>query len=107
MKNQEIKVEELKQMLNEGKKVVVLDIRSIDQRNEFQIDQSIHRDVYSRLIEGDTTVFEHDIFDKETLIVTVCNAGKTSLLASTLLNSIGYNALSLQGGIKAWIQAND
>lgn len=102
MKNQEIKVEELQQMFEDGKKVVVLDVRPIEQRSEWQIADSIHRDVYTQLVSGDTTVFDEDVFDKETPIVTVCTAGKTSLIALELLNTKGYHALSLHGGMKAW-----
>ncbi|MEK6511176.1 MBL fold metallo-hydrolase [Myroides odoratimimus] len=102
MKNQEIKVEDLQKMFENGEKVTVLDVRPIEQRSEWQIADSIHRDVYQGLVSGDTTVFDQDNFDKDIPIVTVCTAGKTSLIASELLKSKGFDALSLHGGMKAW-----
>jgi len=102
MKNQEIKVEDLQKMFEHGEKVTVLDVRPMEQRNEWQIADSIHKDVYQGLVSGDTTVFDQDNFDKDIPIVTVCTAGKTSLIAAELLQSKGFDALSLHGGMRAW-----
>ncbi len=98
----EITTSELQQLFEEGKEVLVLDVRPQEQREEWQIAGSIHKNVYSGLVVGDKTVFDDSTFDKDTLIVTVCAGGKTSLIAAEILHEKGYNALSLQGGMKAW-----
>ncbi|QEM02289.1 MBL fold metallo-hydrolase [Mucilaginibacter rubeus] len=102
MNTQEITATELQKMFENGKEMVVLDIRPQEQREEWQIAGSIHNNVYDRLIAGDKTVFDNTKFDRETPIVTVCAGGKTSLIAADILNTKGYNVLSLQGGMKAW-----
>lgn len=102
MSTQEITVAELQKMFQDGKEVVVLDIRPQEQREEWQIANSVHKNVYNGLVNGDKTVFDDTAFDKDTPIVTVCAGGKTSLIAAEILNGKGYNASSLQGGMKAW-----
>lgn len=102
MSTPEITATELQKMFEDGKEVVVLDIRPQEQREEWQIADSVHKNVYDGLVSGDKTVFDNTAFDKDTPIVTVCAGGKTSLIAAELLNGKGYNALSLQGGMKAW-----
>ncbi|MFZ4860754.1 MBL fold metallo-hydrolase [Sphingobacterium sp. Mn56C] len=102
MRTPEIAVLGLQQMFEDGKEVVVLDIRPQEQRAEWHIAGSVHQNVYAGLVSGDKTVFDDTTFDKDTPIVTVCAGGKTSLIAANLLNEKGYNALSLQGGMKAW-----
>lgn len=102
MSTPEITASGLQQMFEDGKEVVVLDIRPQEQREEWQIADSVHKNVYDGLVAGDKTVFDDTSFDKDTPIVTVCAGGKTSLIAAEILNEKGYNALSLQGGMKAW-----
>lgn len=102
MSTQEITALALQQMFEDHKEVVVLDIRPQEQREEWQIANSHHKNVYDGLVSGDKTVFDDISFDKDTPIITVCAGGKTSLIAAEILNEKGYNAFSLQGGMKAW-----
>ncbi len=87
--------------LDEKRAVTILDVRPQQEREEWSIPGSIHADVYDRLKAG-----EKDVFADQNLpdapVVTVCAAGKTSLLAADQLKQKGYEVYSLEGGMKAW-----
>ncbi|MBB4801697.1 rhodanese-like domain-containing protein [Flavobacterium aquidurense] len=102
MDTSEITVAELQKMFEDNKDIVVLDIRPQEQREDWKIAQSVYKDVYNSLIAGDKNALDGISLSKETPIVTVCAGGKTSLIASEILNKKGYEAYSLQGGMKAW-----
>lgn len=102
MKERSITVEKLQQKLSENESVFVLDVRPSDQRQEWKIAGSAHLDAYKRLNKGDNTVLDGVAIPANATVVTVCAAGRTSLIASEALRSKGINAYSLEGGMKAW-----
>lgn len=93
---------QLRRMLDEDKNVFIIDVRPLAERNEWRIAESVHVDVYDQLRRGDRQVFEGFEIPTDRPVVTVCAAGKTSLLAATLLREKGVEAFSLEGGMKAW-----
>jgi glyoxylase-like metal-dependent hydrolase (beta-lactamase superfamily II)/rhodanese-related sulfurtransferase len=97
-----ISVEELQEKLNKQEKVFILDVRPSDQREEWKIDGSTHIDAYNQLKAGDDTALDLVAIPEDSTVITVCAAGKTSLLASNLLQRKGIDAYSLQGGMKGW-----
>ncbi len=97
-----ITVEKLQEKLNGNEEVSILDVRPADQRTEWQIAGSTHVDAYKRLNAGDNTVLDTLEIPDNATVVTVCAAGRTSLLASRALQAKGVNAFSLEGGMKAW-----
>lgn len=96
-----ITVAELQKMLEEGAAITILDVRPQSQREEWFIAGSKYEDAYSALQVGDKSVF-NNIRLPNTPVVTVCAAGKTSMVAADILNEQGYQAFSLEGGMKAW-----
>lgn len=94
--------DELRQKLSAGEAVNIIDIRPSNERAEWFIPGSIHIDVYDKLKHNEAGVFENIQLDTSTPIVTVCGGGKTSLLAADILKQKGYNAFSLEGGMKGW-----
>ncbi|MCU7550491.1 MBL fold metallo-hydrolase [Chitinophagaceae bacterium LB-8] len=92
----------LRQMLNKGEPVNVIDIRPMQERAEWMIPGSIHIDAYHRVKQHDASVFEVVHLDKSVPVVTVCAGGKASLVAADMLRQRGYNAFSLQDGMKGW-----
>jgi len=102
MDTKTITVDELQKKLEKKEKVLILDVRPTDQRNEWKIADSIHVDAYKQLNAGDDTALDIVDVPKDATVVTVCAAGKTSLLASRLLQQKGVSAYSLEGGMKAW-----
>ena len=102
MKDTNISVKELQRLLKEKKPVFILDVRPEDQRQEWHIPESAHKDAYGPLKKGDYSVLDDVAIPGEIPVVTVCAAGKTSRIAADILNKKGYTAYSLVGGMKAW-----
>src|SRR5687768_5131765 len=97
-----ITVEQLQEKLNKHENVFILDVRPEDQRKEWKIADSVHVDAYKQLNAGDDTALDIVDLPHDSTVVTVCAAGRTSLLASKLLQRKGVQAYSLDGGMKAW-----
>ncbi|MBI4420787.1 MAG: MBL fold metallo-hydrolase [Gemmatimonadetes bacterium] len=94
--------ETLRQMLDRGEAVTVLDVRRAADWREWSIPGSIHLDVHDALWANDAGALRDFVPLKNGRIVTVCGRGQTSLLAATRLRQRGIEALSLQGGMRAW-----
>jgi glyoxylase-like metal-dependent hydrolase (beta-lactamase superfamily II)/rhodanese-related sulfurtransferase len=97
-----IDVETLRRMLDNREPVTVLDVRPLEERQEWRIPGSIHVDAYSALNAGDRTALDGLDVPSDRPIVTVCAAGRTSLLAALLLREQGLDAWSLEGGMESW-----
>ena len=80
----------------------MLDVRPVGERTEWFIPGSIYINAYDKLKARDPDALQGLHLDKSIPVVTVCGAGKTSLIAADLLNEQGYDAFSLQGGMKGW-----
>lgn len=101
-KENSINTATLRNWLEEEKPVVVLDVRPQEQRAEWAISGSIHVDAYEKLKLRKSDALDGIDLPKNTPVVTVCAAGKTSEIAAELLEQKGYEVYSLQGGMKAW-----
>jgi glyoxylase-like metal-dependent hydrolase (beta-lactamase superfamily II) len=97
-----ISTEELRQLLDRGAGVVVLDVRPAAERAEWSIPGSVHVDAYDALRRGDPHALEGFQPSNGDRIVTVCGAGKTSRLAAERLRARGWDAVSLEGGMRGW-----
>jgi glyoxylase-like metal-dependent hydrolase (beta-lactamase superfamily II) len=104
MKNGEMNIttETLRTWLEQEKPVFILDVRPKDEREEWQIPGSHYVDAYNRLRAGDMSVMDEVNFPDHTPVVTVCEAGRTSLIAARELMKKGIEVYSLEGGMKAW-----
>jgi glyoxylase-like metal-dependent hydrolase (beta-lactamase superfamily II)/rhodanese-related sulfurtransferase len=97
-----IDVAELREMLESGKPVTVLDVRPASERAEWSIPGSIHVDAYSALRAGNPDALAGARLTGGQPVVTICAAGQTSLIAALQLRSRGVDARSLSGGMRAW-----
>jgi glyoxylase-like metal-dependent hydrolase (beta-lactamase superfamily II)/rhodanese-related sulfurtransferase len=97
-----IDVESLRQMLEQGAPVIVLDVRPEDQRTEWRIPGSVHFDAYEALKAKDPNAMEGVDLRGEVPVVTVCAAGNSSAVAAEQLRERGYEVLTLAGGMKSW-----
>src|SRR5947208_5317054 len=97
-----ISTEGLRELLERGAPVTVLDVRPAAERAEWAIPGSIHVDAYNALKANDPHALDKVAFPSTGPVVTVCAAGKTSLIAAQQLQTRGIAALSLEGGMKAW-----
>jgi glyoxylase-like metal-dependent hydrolase (beta-lactamase superfamily II)/rhodanese-related sulfurtransferase len=98
----EINTNTLRTWLETGKEVNVLDIRPIQERTEWFIPGSIYFNAYDKLKAGNTDALHGLHLDKSIPVVTLCAGGKTSMIATSLLQMQGFEAYSLQGGMKGW-----
>jgi len=94
--------DELRQLLERGAPITVLDVRPVAERTEWRITGSVHADAYDALRRGDPTVLADFQPTNGGRVVTVCAAGKTSMLAAERLRARGVDAVSLEGGMRAW-----
>lgn len=97
-----VNVDELRAWLEAGKPVTVLDVRPTDERAEWSIPGSLHTDAYEALKAGDAQALEGLSLPEDRPVVTVCAAGRTSLIAAEHLRRRGLEVYSLLGGMKAW-----
>jgi len=100
-----IKADELRAMLEDKEHVIVLDVRPKEQREEWRIPGSMYIDAYQRLNENDLTVLDEITIPKNSKVITVCAAGRTSQIAANELRKKGIETYSLEGGMKAWSMA--
>ena len=97
-----ISVKELQKLLDEKKPVFILDVRPQEQREEWHIAGSVHKDAYGQLNKGDESVLDDLSIPENIPVITVCAAGRTSQLAADVLKKKGHKAYSLEGGMKGW-----
>ncbi len=92
----------LQDWLETGKPVNILDVRPIQERTEWFIPGSIYFNAYDKLKAKNPDALQDLHLDKTVPVVTICAGGKTSLIAAKLLQKKGFEAYSLQGGMKGW-----
>lgn len=97
-----LNVSTLRNWLEIGQPVSILDIRPMAERLEWTIPQSIHFNAYEKLKADDFEAFQHLYLDRSIPVVAFCAGGKLSLTAAKILQMQGYDAYSLEGGLKAW-----
>src|SRR2546427_5267449 len=97
-----ISTEGLRELLERGAPVTVLDVRPTAERAEWSIPGSVHADAYEALRRRDPSALASFRPTNGGPIVTVCAAGKTSMLAAERLRARGLDAVSLEGGMRAW-----
>ena len=97
-----INTETLRDMLDRGQPVTVLDIRPDDEWAEWIIPGSVHVNAYAALKANDPDALAGVDLPDDRPVVTVCGAGATSLIAAAQLQTRGWQAWSLEGGMKAW-----
>lgn len=97
-----VSVRALREMLEAGQRVTILDVRPEEEWAEWRIPGSVHVEAYSALKAGDAGALSGVELPADRPIVAVCGAGVTSLTAARQLRERGYQARSLEGGMTAW-----
>jgi rhodanese-related sulfurtransferase len=92
----------LRDMLELGEQVTVVDVRKGEERAEWSIPESVHVEAYDALNAGDERAMEGLELPEGAPVVTVCGRGRSSAVAAQQLRRQGYEAFSLEGGMKAW-----
>jgi len=98
----EVDMDTLRQWLESGEPVTVLDVRPARERVEWSIPQSLHTDAYDALWAGDPHALDGVDLPPDKPVVTVCAAGRTSRLAAQRLRVRGFRVFTLLRGMKGW-----
>ena len=92
----------LRDMLESGERVTLVDVRKGEDYDEWSIPGSVHYDAYDALNAGDGRAMEGLELPDGAPVVTVCGRGRSSAVAAAQLRRKGYEAFSLEGGMQAW-----
>jgi rhodanese-related sulfurtransferase len=97
----ELTVAELNKKINNQHSFYLIDVRECDEFQQGSIVHAIH--LSKGIIERD---IEKYIPDFEAEIVVYCSGGFRSCLVADNLQKMGYHqVISLQGGLRAWLEA--
>lgn len=97
-----ITVDELKQRLDSGEKINLLDVREDHERAEFNIG-GVHIPV------GKVQAMQVDEIEnwKDDEVIVYCRSGNRSGIATNFLEQMGFkNPVNLVGGMLAWREKN-
>lgn len=98
MDMQEIDVEELAARIERGEGVLV-DVRRPDEWDEAHIDGAT-------LITLDGLPDRLDELPRDQTLLVICRSGGRSAVATEALTDAGFDAINVQGGMLAWIDAD-
>ncbi|MCI0693553.1 MBL fold metallo-hydrolase [candidate division KSB1 bacterium] len=103
----EIDRQTLLRRLHAGEAIEVVDIRETNEYNGWHIAGASNVPTYIALNRQHHQPFLEQItsYPKDRELVMVCRRGNTSKLAALLAQKLGYQALSLQGGMADWSNA--
>lgn len=96
-----VKASDLKKQLDAGRQVVLLDVRTSEEFEEWRMPNAVNLPL-SRLLEG-----EQPQVPRDAEVVTVCLHGPRSEKARQALAEAGYRVASLEGGMVAWNSVYD
>jgi glyoxylase-like metal-dependent hydrolase (beta-lactamase superfamily II)/rhodanese-related sulfurtransferase len=105
----EIDAAKLKEKLDSGEDVFILDVRTPEEYEAWRLSYDKHDKTplipIDRLFMSQKMIAEQIPKDKE--IITLCAHGNRSMMAAQMLSSMGYNVKSVRGGMVAWNQVYD
>ena len=97
-----IEASTLRDMLDRGEWVTVVDVRKEEAHAKGSIPGSVNFDAYDALHAGDERAMEGLEVPEGARVVTYCNRGTSGGVAAEQLRRRGYEAYSLEGGLEAW-----
>ncbi len=99
---QEADVNQVKQWLNQGEDILLIDVRERVEWDNGHLPNAIY--LGKGIIERD---IETMVPDTEKKLVLYCGGGFRSALAADSLQKMGYsNVISMDGGYRHWTEAN-
>ncbi|HZB07960.1 MAG TPA: rhodanese-like domain-containing protein [Rubrobacter sp.] len=98
----DIDVRTLRDMLERGERVTLVDVRKREAHAEGSIPGSVNFDAYDALHAGDKRAMEGLELPEGERVVTFCNRGTSGAVAAEQLRRRGFEAYSLEGGLEAW-----
>jgi len=103
----QIKPESLKQKIDRGEDIFILDVRTPEEHKAWKISYDKYKD--SSLIPIDDLSSPDALknIPKDKEIVTFCAHGNRSMSAAKILSQLGYNAKSIKWGLDGWSDVYD
>lgn len=95
---QQISADEVKKIMETSSDYVLLDVRTVDEYKRGNIQNSIHipLDILPKEVEK-------IISDKQTQLIVYCLSGSRSIVAASILESLGYTHVqNMTSGLLAW-----
>lgn len=102
MDRESIDAKTLREWLESGEEVTVVDVRREDDYSEWSVPGSVNLAAHDQLKAGDPGAMEGLDVPRDRPVVTVCGAGRSSAVAAEQLRKRGFDALTLEGGMKSW-----
>ncbi len=102
MQRNDIDARTLRDMLERGERVTLVDVRKWEQHEAGTIPGSVNFDAYDALKAGEERAMEGLELPEGAPVVTFCNRGHSGAVAAEQLRQQGYEAYSLEGGLEAW-----
>lgn len=100
----EIDAAKLKEKLDSGEDVFILDVRTQEEYDAWKLSYDKHDKTplipIDRLFMSQKTIAEKVPKDKE--VICLCAHGNRSMMAAQMLSSMGYKVKSVRGGMVAW-----
>lgn len=100
----EIDAKKLKEKLDGGEDVFILDVRTQEEYDAWKLSYDKHDKTplipIERLFMSQKTITEKIPKDKE--VICLCAHGNRSMMAAQMLSSMGYKVKSVRGGMVAW-----
>lgn len=100
IKYRDITIKELKDMLDNGEDIILVDVRTEGEYMQGHLKGAInipHYEIEDR--------YKEITSDKEKKIVTICSLGARSTIASEKLVKLGYkNVYNVMGGMEQWMK---
>lgn len=96
---------ELKELIKTSPdSIIICDIRDENEFSDWNIPGSINIPVNSYMAKGDYSAMKSALLKtpKDRKIITVCTRGINSQVAASILQDSGYDAFSLDKGMKGW-----
>jgi glyoxylase-like metal-dependent hydrolase (beta-lactamase superfamily II)/rhodanese-related sulfurtransferase len=103
----EIKAESLKQKIDKGEDIFILDVRTPEEHKAWKISYDKYKDSSLIPIDDLSSADALKNIPKDKEIVTFCAHGNRSMSAAKILSQHGYNAKSVKGGLDGWNDVYD
>ncbi len=105
--NLKIKPEELKNKIDRGEDIFILDVRNREEHDSWKVSYDRYQD--SSVIPIDILSSPESLnqIPKDKEIVTFCTHGERSTNAAKKLAELGYNVKTIEGGLDGWSNVYD
>ncbi len=102
MGRESVDAKTLRDWLERGERVTVVDVRHAEEHAEWSVPGSVNFDAYDALKSGEPDAMDALELPNDGPVVTVCGAGRSSAVAAERLRELGHEAMTLEDGMKGW-----